>query len=58
MSLLSKAAILAADDLPTIDIAVPEWGGSVRIRALTAGQREELEAEIIHARNDGMVAPP
>lgn len=57
MSLLTKAAILAADDLPTADVAVPEWGGTVRIRAMTAGQREELEAELIHARNDGMVAP-
>ena len=28
MSLLSKTAILAAQDLQTEDVEVPEWGGA------------------------------
>lgn len=38
MGLLSREQILNADDRPTRDIDVPEWGGSVRVRALN--QRE------------------
>jgi hypothetical protein len=34
MAILSKAAILAAQDLPTTEVEVPEWGGTVRLRAL------------------------
>ena len=32
MNLLSKTAILAAQDLQTEDVEVPEWGGAVRVR--------------------------
>lgn len=44
--LLSRAAILAAPDLPTQDVAVPEWGGAVRIRGLTGAERDAFEAAI------------
>ena len=30
---LSREAILAADDLPVEEVEVPEWGGTVRLRA-------------------------
>lgn len=33
--LLTKAQIIAADDLKTQDVPVPEWGGDVRIKAAT-----------------------
>ncbi|WP_025917672.1 hypothetical protein [Herminiimonas sp. CN] len=33
--LLTKAQIIAADDLKTQDIEVPEWGGTVRVKAAT-----------------------
>lgn len=42
LPLLGRAAILAALDLPTRDVAVPEWGGAVRIQALTGAAREAL----------------
>ena len=29
--ILNRDAILGAQDIPTEDIPVPEWGGSVRI---------------------------
>ena len=44
-SLLSRDAILAAPDIKTEDVDVPEWGGTVRVRGLTAAQRDVFEAE-------------
>jgi len=41
MSLLSKEAILAAQDLPSEDVEVPEWGGTVRVRGLDGKGRDE-----------------
>lgn len=40
--LLTAAAISAAGDIATRDLEVPEWGGAVRLRMLTAAQREAL----------------
>lgn len=45
MELLGRAAILAAPDLPTVDVPVPEWGGTVRIRSMSAAERDDFEAE-------------
>jgi hypothetical protein len=44
--MLSKDEILKADDLPYIDVKIEEWGGEVRVRTLTAGERDEYEASI------------
>ena len=38
--LLSKEQILAAEDLPHKDVPVPEWKGTVRVRALTGFERD------------------
>lgn len=46
MAILSKAQILAADDLPRERVEVPEWGGEIFVRALTAGERDAFEAEL------------
>ena len=43
MGLLTKEQILAAQDLPTEDVAVPEWGGSVRVRGMTGSERDAWE---------------
>lgn len=43
MALLSKDDILGADDLPTEDVPVPEWGGDVRVRGLTGVERDRFE---------------
>jgi len=50
MALLSKADILGADDIPHEDVTVPEWGGTVRVRGLTGGQRSLIEATMIAAK--------
>lgn len=53
MSLLSKEAILAADDRPTVDVDVPEWGGTVRVRGLTGAERDAYEVALAGVRPDG-----
>ncbi len=44
MGLLSKDFILKTPDLPAEDVDVPEWGGTVRVRMLTAAERDAWEA--------------
>ncbi len=45
MVLLSKDQILAADDRPTKDVSVPEWGGIVRVRTMSASERDQWEGD-------------
>lgn len=45
--LLSKQAILAAKDIETRDVEVPEWGGRVRVKALTGSERDRFEQETV-----------
>ena len=44
--LLGREAILKADDLPTEDVSVPEWGGTVRVRGLNGTQRDAYWASM------------
>lgn len=39
---LSREQVLAANDLPTEWVEVPEWGGSIQIRALTVREVESI----------------
>jgi hypothetical protein len=50
MAILNRDAILTADDMKTIDIEVPEWGGDVRLRTLTGGERDKFESDMIDQR--------
>jgi hypothetical protein len=43
MGFLSKEQILNVDDLRHEDVEVPQWGGTVRVRSLTAKERDEFE---------------
>lgn len=43
-NLLSKQAILQAQDVVKEQIEVPEWGGSVFVRSITAAERGQIEA--------------
>lgn len=52
---LSADAILACDDTQFRDEPVPEWGGTVRIRALTGKERDAFEASNREFRDDGTV---
>lgn len=41
--LLTAEAILKADDITRERVDVPEWGGSVYVRGLTARQKDRIE---------------
>ena len=53
MALLSKADILGCNDIPTELVEVPEWGGSVKVRGMTAGERDRFDDMI---RTQGLSA--
>ena len=44
--LLNKDSILAAADFRYVEHEVPEWNGSVRLRGLSAAERDEFEATL------------
>jgi hypothetical protein len=52
---LSKDDIFKAEDLPTKDVDVPEWGGVVRVQALSGSARDEYDASMLRAQPDGSV---
>ncbi len=43
MKLLSRADIVGAKDLPSERVEVPEWGGFVFVRGMTARERDRYE---------------
>jgi len=47
MGLLSKAAILNADDLKTETVKVPEWGGDVMVRTMSGTARDAFEQSLV-----------
>ena len=51
--MLTRDQILAANDTPTQTVLVPEWGGSVTVRTMSARDRDALEFAAIAAREDG-----
>jgi len=55
VSYLSKDDIFKAEDLPTRDVDVPEWGGVVRVRALSGSDRDQYDASMNQAQPDGSV---
>ena len=47
--------IMRADDLGTVDLEMPEWGVTVRLRGLTRGEllrinEDDADAEVVNAR--------
>lgn len=51
---LSREELIALDDLPTEDLAIPEWGGrTVRLRALTKGEQLDIrKAALVNGEPD------
>ena len=45
MSFLTKDQIISVEDLAHEDVEVPQWGGTVRVRAMTAIERDRFEQE-------------
>lgn len=52
MGLLSRQQILEADDLETVEVDVPEWGGSILLKALTGAKRDEVEQSMVKGRGN------
>lgn len=44
---LSAEQILDADDLAIEDVAVPEWGGTVRVKGMSGTERDRFEAGFV-----------
>lgn len=44
---LTKKDILTVDDLQVEEVNVPEWGGSVLVRGLTARERDQFEDTVV-----------
>jgi hypothetical protein len=47
MPLLKRDEILKASDLTFEDVDVPEWGGVVRVRALSGAERDRFEQSCV-----------
>ena len=45
MKTLSRDEILGARDLPVERVEVPEWGGAIYLRSLTAAEQDRLQRE-------------
>lgn len=50
MALLSADQIINADDRAHEDVAVPEWGGEVRVIGLSGTDRDAYEAAMVDAK--------
>ena len=50
--MLTRDAILTADDIKTVVVAVPEWGGDVNVREFDGAARDALDAFISKRRDD------
>lgn len=46
MGLLSRDEIKAIQDAAFEEVEVPEWGGSVRVKALSGSERDTFEASL------------
>lgn len=46
MAILTRDAILQAQDLSSEQVPVPEWGGEVLVRGLTGTERDAFEQSI------------
>src|SRR5437879_1765382 len=47
---LSRDGILAADDIQSETVEVPEWGGTILVRGLTGEERDAFEASCVQGR--------
>lgn len=53
--MLNKAQILEASDLQKEEVQVPEWGGSVMVYGMTAGDKDSYEESMISSAKTGTV---
>ena len=56
MGILTREQIEAIDDMTTktVEVEVPEWGGSVRLRPMTVTELDEYSNAIVRAKLTGL----
>lgn len=52
---LTGAAILAARDLKLVRLEMPEWGGHVFVRPMTAGERDAFDLVVTQKRGQAKI---
>lgn len=52
MPILTREAILNADDLQRVLVPVPEWGGEVFVRTMTGSERDRFEEAVLKTSDD------
>ena len=52
---LTREAAISAEDISSVDVSVPEWGGVIGIRVMTAGEREQYETMISDQQKRGLL---
>jgi hypothetical protein len=52
MGLLSRDAILGAEDRTFEEVDCPEWGGTVRLRSISGAERDNYEQGLIQQRGN------
>lgn len=55
--MLNREAILAAEDLRSVDVDVPEWGGTIRVRMLTGAEMDQFMATVQQHQVNGKIDP-
>lgn len=55
MGVLTRDQILAADDIKTESVDIPEWGGTVLVRGMTGRQRDKFEEELTIQRGKSTI---
>jgi len=55
---LTRGQILQAEDLERREVAVPEWGGTLLVRALTGAERGRIEADSLRQNGRGVQFQP
>ena len=54
MAYLTKEQILGADDIKTIDVEVPGWGGTVRIAEMNGNARDAYEMSLYNQQQKNL----
>ncbi len=53
MPILNRDQILSADDIAKEKLSVPEWGGDIYVKTISAAERGFIEARMIEMGKDG-----
>lgn len=58
MAYLSREDILNVDDIETQEVEVPEWGGTVVVKAMSGAERDRFEAGLYNFSGNTRKANP